>query len=145
MGRALTHARDELAGETLAGPGARSDAAERTLLQAAGETILEPTPRPRVSGTSALDVGRQHLETSRTVRPDATVAAGPATEVGRRYRPLITGAVVLVVGVVATAGLWLRCGRRLVVAAPAGGCRTLGMITDVVVAEAGARARAADL
>jgi len=135
MGRVLAHARDELAGETLAGPGARGDAAERTLLQAAGETILEPTPRPRVSGTSALDVGRQHLETSRTVRPDATVAAGPVTVVGSRRRPLMVGAVALALGAVAV-GVWLRPRTQAPEGpqAPAAGTQDeIGMITDVVV------------
>jgi len=135
MGRVLAHARDELAGETLAAPGARSDAAERTLLQAAGETILEPTPRPSVSGTSALDVGRQHLETSRTVRPDATVAAGPATVVGSRRRPLMVGAVALALGAVAV-GVWLRPRTQAPVGpqAPATGTQDeIGMITDALV------------
>jgi serine/threonine-protein kinase len=135
MGRVLAHARDELAGETLAGPGARGDAAERTLLQAAGETILEPTPRPSVSGTSALDVGRQHLETSRTVRPDATVAAGPATVVGSRRRPLMVGAVALALGAVAV-GVWLRPRTQAPEGpqAPAAGTQDeIGMITDALV------------
>ena len=135
MSRALVQARDELAGETLAAPGARDDAAERTLLQAAGETILEPRRRPSVAGTSALDVGRHHHETSRTVRPDPTVAAGPATEVGRRSRPLVVGAVVLALGAVA-AGTWLWSRTRAPAGtqAPAAGAQDeLGMITDVVV------------
>ncbi len=137
MGRALAHARDELAGETLAAPGVRDEDAERTLLQAAGETILEsrPRPRPNVAGTSALDVGRHHAETSRTVRPDATVAAGPKTEVGRRFRPLAAGALALALGAVA-AGVWLRPRTTAPPGpqAPAAGAQNeLGMITDVVV------------
>jgi len=60
MGHSLAQARDELAGETLAGPGERGTAAERTLLQAAGKTIVEPHPRTRVAGSSALDIGKHH-------------------------------------------------------------------------------------
>ena len=135
MSRALAHARDELAGETLAAPGARDDTAERTLLQAAGETILEPKARPSVVGTSALDVGRHHHETARTVRPDATVASGPRTEVRQSYRPLIAGVVVLALGAVATGvWLWSRTKAPAATQAPAAGAQDeLGMITDVVV------------
>ena len=74
--------------------------------------------RPSVAGTSALDVGRHHHETSRTVRPDATVASGPRTEVGSATARSIAGAVVLAVAAVA-GGVWLarsadarRSGRR---------------------------------
>ncbi len=136
MGRALVRAREELAGETLAAPLARDDAAERTVLQAAGATILEPR-RPAVHGTAALDVGRHH-EPQRTVRPDPTVAGGPRTEVGgagRRLRPLAVGGVLLVLAGI-SAALWLRRGPQ----APAGGetaapaaADQVGMITDVVV------------
>jgi serine/threonine-protein kinase len=133
MGRALAHAREELAGETLVAPGAREDKGERTLLQAAGETLVEQRPRPRIVGTSALDVGGQH-EPPRTLRPDATVA-GPATEVRRFKRARVVGAVVLALGAVAAAvGLWPRA--QSPASPPPTAARTqdeLGMITDVVV------------
>ncbi|HVQ27804.1 MAG TPA: serine/threonine-protein kinase, partial [Planctomycetota bacterium] len=134
LSRALVHAREELAGETLAAPLSPEDASERTLLQAAGATIIEPRPKSRTSviGSSALDVGGHH-EPQRTMRPEATMAAGPATEIGRRPSPLAVGAVVLALGAVAAVGFWLR--QRT--AAPSGGAATaapaaqdqLGMIT----------------
>ena len=110
LSRALVHAREELAGETLAAPLSPEDASERTLLQAAGATILEPRAKSRttVIGTSALDVGGQHHEPHRTMRPEATMAGGPATEVRRRVSPLAVGAVALALGGVVAAGFWLR-------------------------------------
>jgi predicted Ser/Thr protein kinase/tetratricopeptide (TPR) repeat protein len=137
LSRALVHAREELAGETLAAPLSPDDDSERTLLQAAGATIIEPRPKSRTSviGSSALDVGGHH-EPQRTMRPEATMAVGPPTEIRRRVSPLAVGAVVLALGAVAAVGFWLR--QR---AAPSGAAATaalaaqdqLGMITDVVV------------
>jgi predicted Ser/Thr protein kinase/tetratricopeptide (TPR) repeat protein len=138
LSRALVHAREELAGETLAAPLSPEDASERTLLQAAGATIIEPRPKSRttVIGSSALDVGGHH-EPQRTMRPEATMAVGPPTEIRRRLSPLAVGAVVLALGAVAAVGFWLR--QRT--AATSGAAATtapaaqdqLGMITDVVV------------
>ncbi len=135
ISHALTLAREALAGETLAAPVAPEDASVRTLLQA--ETIVEPRPKPQpsVSGTSALDFGGQH-EPSRTLRPDATVSAGPATEVPRRSRALVVGAATLALGAVALA-VWLR-PRPIApggATAPASQAAQdqLGLITDVVV------------
>jgi len=134
LSRALVHAREELAGETLAAPLSPEDASERTLLQAAGATIIEPRPKSRTSviGSSALDMGGHH-EPQRTMRPEATMAAGPATEIRRRPSPLAVGAVVLALGTVAAVGFWLRQQR----AAQSGAVATavpaaqdqLGMIT----------------
>jgi serine/threonine-protein kinase len=109
LSRALVHAREELAGETLAAPLSPEDAAERTLLQAAGATLIEPRHKPRttVIGTSALDVGGHH-EPQRTMRPDPTMSVGPATEIRRRTSPLVAGAVVLALGGLVVAGIWLR-------------------------------------
>jgi tetratricopeptide (TPR) repeat protein/predicted Ser/Thr protein kinase len=134
LSRALVHAREELAGETLAAPLSPEDASERTLLQAAGATIIEPRPKSRttVIGSSALDVGGHH-EPQRTMRPEATMAAGPATEIRRRPSPLAVGAVVLALGAVAAVGFWLRqrtaaTSGALATAAPAAQDQ-LGMIT----------------
>ena len=134
LSRALVHAHEELAGETLAAPLSPEDASERTLLQAAGATIIEPRPKSRTSviGSSALDMGGHH-EPQRTMRPEATMAAGPPTEIRRRLSPLAVGAVVLALGAVAAVGFWLR--QRT--AAPSGAAATaapaaqdqLGMIT----------------
>ncbi len=109
LSRALVHAREELAGETLAAPLSLEDASERTLLQAAGATIIEPRPKSRttVIGSSALDMGGHH-EPQRTMRPEATMAVGPPTEIRRRLSPLAVGAVVLALGSVAAVGFWLR-------------------------------------
>jgi predicted Ser/Thr protein kinase/tetratricopeptide (TPR) repeat protein len=119
--RALARAREELAGETLAAPLSPEEASERTLLQAAGATIIEPRPKSRtsVSGSSALDVGGHH-EPQRTMRPEATMAAGPPTEIRRRLNPLAAGAAVLALGAVAAVGFWLR--QRT--AAPSGAAAT---------------------
>jgi predicted Ser/Thr protein kinase len=134
LSRALLHAREELAGETLAAPPSPQDASERTLLQAAGATIIEPRPKSRTSviGSSALDMGGHH-EPQRTMRPEATMAVGPPTEIRRGVSPLAVGAVVLAFGAVAAVGFWLR--QRT--AGPSGAVATaapaaqdqLGMIT----------------
>ncbi|MFI4942955.1 MAG: protein kinase [Burkholderiales bacterium] len=134
MSRALVHAREELAGETLAAPLSPEDASERTLLQSAGATILEPRPKSRTSviGSSALDMGGHH-EPQRTMRPEATMAAGPPTEIRSRLGPLAVGAVVLAIGAVAAVGFWLR--QRTVAPSGAGATAApaaqdqLGMIT----------------
>jgi serine/threonine protein kinase len=134
LSRALVHAREELAGETLAAPLSPEDASERTLLQSAGATILEPRPKSRTSviGSSALDMGGHH-EPQRTMRPEATMAAGPPTEIRSRLGPLAVGAVVLAIGAVAAVGFWLR--QRTVAPSGAGATAApaaqdqLGMIT----------------
>ncbi|HEY8231704.1 MAG TPA: serine/threonine-protein kinase [Vicinamibacteria bacterium] len=136
LGRAVVQAREDLAGETLAAPPVRDEDSERTLLQAAGATILEPRRPATVHGTSALDVRRQH-EPARTVRPDATVASGPATEVGRRFRPLLVGGAALALAGVAAAVVWLRPRPNAAPTADAPASQAaqdqLGVITDVVV------------
>ena len=114
MGQALVRARDSLAGETLAAPGAADDQAERTLLTGAGATVvLETAARAgrSVAGANALDLdpvggsGRRH---DATVRPELTVASGPETEVPARSRGLLLGAIVLVAAAIAAAGIFLR-------------------------------------
>ena len=136
LGRAVVQAREDLAGETLAAPPVRDEDSERTLLQAAGATILEPRRPATVHGTSALDV-RRHHEPARTVRPDATVASGPATEVGRRFRPLLVGGAALALAGVAAAVVWLRPRPNAAPTADAPASQAaqdqLGVITDVVV------------
>ena len=137
LGRAVVQAREDLAGETLAAPPVRDEDSERTLLQAAGATILEPRRPATVHGTSALDVRRHPHEPARTVRPDATVASGPATEVGRRFRPVLLGGAALALAGVAAAVVWLRPRPNASPTADAPASQAaqdqLGVITDVVV------------
>jgi tRNA A-37 threonylcarbamoyl transferase component Bud32 len=136
MGRAVVAAREELAGETLASPVARDDMAERTLLQSAGATLLEPPPRrSTVHGTAALDVTRHHEPPQRTVRPEMTMSSGPATEVGRRWPPFVLGGVLALV--VAGAGGFLLLRSRQAsapqVLGPTTASDDLGALTEVIV------------
>jgi serine/threonine-protein kinase len=60
MGQALVHARESLAGETLAAPSTLGDDAESTVLAGAGATLIAG-PRAAthsVAGANALDIGR---------------------------------------------------------------------------------------
>ncbi len=135
MGRAVVAAREELAGETLASPAVREDPVERTLLQSAGATIVEPPPRrSTIHGTAALDVSRHHEPPHRTVRPDMTMSAGPVTEVGRRWQPLVVGAL-LAVGVVAVGGFLLLRSRQTATSEVVGPTSDsdLGALTEVIV------------
>jgi serine/threonine-protein kinase len=136
MGRAVVAAREELAGETLASPVAREDTAERTLLQSAGATLLEPPPRrSTVHGTAALDVSRHHEPPQRTVRPEMTMSSGPATEVGRRWPPFVLGGVLAVV-VAGVGGFLLLRSRQTTapeVVGPTAESDQLGALTEVIV------------
>jgi tRNA A-37 threonylcarbamoyl transferase component Bud32/tetratricopeptide (TPR) repeat protein len=140
LGEALSRARDALSGETLPGREAGGEP-DRTLLTGAGATIVLPAASrgPRsVAGANALDLdnagavdGTAH---DGTERPDATVAAGPETDVARGHRGLVLGAsAVLVVAALAGTGVWLRSRAT----APAGGAEvereTVGILTETLL------------
>ena len=144
MGRALATARDAIEGETLAGPHAGE--ADRTLLQRADATVvLAPASGSAygtVRGATALDLarspaaaGRSHLP--RTVRPDPTVARGPATQAPARalpWRALALGGGVVLAALVVAGVLWVRSRVPVAGAAPAAaGPDQAGIMTDVFV------------
>jgi len=149
MGRALAAARDAIEGSTLAGRG--RDDAERTVVQTADATVMQAQEAPTayVRGATALTParapasvvsGHQH----RTVRPEATVAGGAATQpsagTGRGGWLVAGGAAALVV-VIGAGVVWLRSRAPAAAVAPPA-LPPAGTIANVVVANQVELARA---
>ena len=144
MGRALATAQDVIEGDTIGGLGASE--AERTLLQGADATLVQPSEAgsayPTVRGATALTLartpataGRSHLP--RTVRPEPTVAGESATGLptgrGRSWVLVVGGGAGLALVAVA-GGLWWRSRTAPPVAAPvAAGTGQAGIMADVFV------------
>jgi tRNA A-37 threonylcarbamoyl transferase component Bud32 len=139
LGEALSRARDALSGETLPGHEA-GQSPDRTLLTGAGATVVLPAASRSarsVAGANALDIDRSPVDGTAhdgTERPDATVAAGPETEVAHGHRALLLGAsALLVVAVLAGTAVWLRARAT----PPAGGAEvereTVGILTETLL------------
>jgi predicted Ser/Thr protein kinase/tetratricopeptide (TPR) repeat protein len=137
MARGLAEARDAIAGETIVG----GSAGASTIFQAGDATVVEPAPTAVVRGATALTLARSPNRATpgpmpRTVRPDPTVAGGPATQapVGAGpSRPLLLGAAAVLVVAAAAGGIvWMRSrAAAQVPPAPAGGEQA--SLTDVYV------------
>ena len=112
MGRALTEAREALVGATLA----PAPAAEATIVEDPGATIVEPALHHATEGATALDPRRRSGtgragELPGTVRPDPTVAGDETALEPAPSRPtlLIAGGALALVVAAGTGGwLWMR-------------------------------------
>jgi tetratricopeptide (TPR) repeat protein len=145
LGRALATARDAIEGDTIARPAA-SDA-DRTLLQGGDATVVQPSATGSAFGTirgaTALTLartpaaaGRSHMP--RTVRPDPTVAGGPATAAPARAgfsRSLVIGGGAAALAIAVAVGVaWMRSRASAPGAAPAvAGPEQAGIMADVFV------------
>jgi hypothetical protein len=150
MGKALASARDAMAGETIVGITGGADPAS-TLLGGGESTVVQAADPGQTAIHGATALSRAPLRARsgplpRTVRPDPTVAGGPATQlpttVPSRRIGLVAGAGVVVLGAVA-AVLWMR-GRGAAPALPPAEVaqEQVGILTETLVASQVELARA---